>query len=179
MSLLVSKHIQHDMYWDWINADTKKMAVYKKFCFCLKCASHLCADVPAPRKNRSPYLPEYIHTSLRVAGWMAYFLLCSKWMSSLRRRKRRREPVRESKQRSQHKQEGINWFILAGFVRNKQSISMHWAPSKGRKTDKNRRIQGRKLHWRVQTPCRHDWVRQFMLLRDWQCHLIYKQKQVF
>lgn len=54
-------------------------------------------------------------------------------MSSLRQQKQQREPVRESKQQIQHKQQGISWFILAGFVTNTQSISMHWAQSKGQK----------------------------------------------
>lgn len=91
----------------------------------------LCAHLPAPRKNRSPCLPEYIHKSLRVAGWMAYFLLCSKWMSSLRQQKQQREPAGESKQQIQHKQEGISRFKLAGFVMNPPSIRMHRAQSKG------------------------------------------------
>lgn len=69
---------------------------------------------------------------------MAYFQLCSKWMCSLRQQKQQREPVRESKQQIQHKKKGISWFILAGFVMNKQSISMHWAQSQGQKAGRSK-----------------------------------------
>ncbi len=155
----------------WLQKSLSSLQIWRKW-LCRKSTSHLCTDVPAQRKNRSPCLLEYIHMSLRVAGWMAYFLLCSKWMSSLRRRKQRREPVRQSKQHGQHKQAGINWFILEGFVMNKQSISIQHALSKGQKTDRNRRIQGRQLHRNVPPPCRRDGVRHFMLACDWQCHLI-------
>lgn len=97
--------------------------------------NNLCINIPVQRKNRSPCLREYIHKSLRVAGWMAYFLLCNMWMSSLRQQKQQREPVTESQQDSQHKW-GLTSYsklILTSFVEHKPNISIHLTPSKKKK----------------------------------------------
>lgn len=103
-----------------------------------------CVNIPVQRKNRSPCLPEYIRKSLPVAGWMAYFLLCNMWMSSLRQQKQQREPVRESQQDSQHKW-GLTSYsklTLTSFVENGKNISIHFTLSKNRR---HRKMGGPKV----------------------------------